>query len=95
MIVHCCCCCRHRRRCCRRRRRCCCRYGAYGSKKWPSFDPADISLLDKGLLLAVAHVRGGGELGGAWHTHGQRFSKVGLRDRGCGFRGQAFRSHCS
>jgi hypothetical protein len=62
--MYCCCCC------------CCCRYGAYGSKQWPSFNPADLALLDRGLLLAVAHVRGGGELGSAWHVHGKKFSKV-------------------
>jgi len=46
------------------------RYGAYGSKQWPSFNPADLSLLDRGWVLAVAHVRGGGEMGAVWHIHG-------------------------
>jgi protease II len=51
------------------------RYGAYGSSKWPSFDPADLAVLDRGLVIAWAHVRGGGELGSAWHTGGQKFTK--------------------
>eukprot|EP00775_Hariotina_reticulata_P005284 gene5284-5519_t len=50
-------------------------YGAYGSSKWPSFDPADLALLNRGLVIAWAHVRGGGELGSAWHTGGQKFTK--------------------
>jgi oligopeptidase B len=43
-------------------------YGAYGSRQWPSFDPADVSLMDRGVVLAVAHVRGGGEMGARWHV---------------------------
>jgi hypothetical protein len=45
-------------------------YGAYGYKLHPQFNPAEVSLLDRGVVLAVAHVRGGGELGAAWHAAG-------------------------
>jgi hypothetical protein len=45
-------------------------YGAYGYKLHPQFNPAELSLLDRGVVLAVAHVRGGGELGAGWHIQG-------------------------
>lgn len=41
-------------------------FGAFEECRWPSFDPATLSLLDRELVVAVAHVRGGGELGRAW-----------------------------
>lgn len=53
-----------------------CSYGAYGSKQWPTLNPADLTLLDRGFLLAVAHVRGGGELGAAWHIDGKLYKKT-------------------
>ena len=46
-------------------------YGAYESCEWPEFDPAVISLLDRGYLYAVAHVRGGGEGGRRWWLEGR------------------------
>jgi oligopeptidase B len=50
-------------------------YGAYGVSSDPRFDPAYASLLDRGFVLAVAHVRGGGELGSAWHEAGRLLHK--------------------
>jgi oligopeptidase B len=50
-------------------------YGAYGVSSDPRFDPAYASLLDRGFVLAVAHVRGGGEMGSAWHDAGKLLRK--------------------
>lgn len=50
-------------------------YGAYGSSKEPSFDPARVSLLDRGFAVAIAHVRGGSELGRAWYEQGRLLNK--------------------
>ncbi len=46
-------------------------YGAYGLSYDPSFSPGFIPWLDRGGIYAVAHVRGGGELGQAWHDAGK------------------------
>ena len=46
-------------------------YGAYESCEDPSFDPALPSLLDRGVVYAVAHVRGGGEGGRRWWQQGR------------------------
>jgi len=50
-------------------------YGAYGISLDPGFSSNAVSLLDRGLLLAVAHVRGGGELGEPWHRAGRMLDK--------------------
>jgi oligopeptidase B len=50
-------------------------HGAFEHCSWPAFDPATLSLLDRGMVVAVAHVRGGGELGRAWWLAGRRRSK--------------------
>jgi oligopeptidase B len=42
-------------------------YGAYGQVLEPDFSPAVISLLNRGWIVAFAHVRGGGERGPEWH----------------------------
>ncbi len=42
-------------------------YGSMGVSVDPWFDAARVSLLDRGVVFAVAHVRGGGELGRPWH----------------------------
>jgi oligopeptidase B len=51
-------------------------YGAYGMNEDPHFQSADVSLLDRGVVLAVAHVRGGGELGKRWHDDGRMTKKM-------------------
>lgn len=50
-------------------------YGAYGLALNSDFDSARVSLLDRGLIFAQAHVRGGGELGKDWHEQGRMLSK--------------------
>lgn len=50
-------------------------YGAYGHCCEPSFDPAVLSLVDRGWVYAIAHVRGGGENGRGWHEAGRGRSK--------------------
>ena len=46
-------------------------YGAYGESLDPWFSHARLSLLDRGFIFAIAHVRGGGELGEAWYRAGK------------------------
>jgi oligopeptidase B len=46
-------------------------YGAYESCEWPAFRVATPSLLDRGFVYAVAHVRGGGEGGRNWWLEGR------------------------
>ncbi|CAL1147798.1 unnamed protein product, partial [Cladocopium goreaui] len=50
-------------------------YGAYGACQDPGFDSNILCLLDRGVIYAVAHVRGGGELGRDWREEG-RYLKV-------------------
>ncbi|MEQ9814019.1 MAG: prolyl oligopeptidase family serine peptidase [Azospirillaceae bacterium] len=50
-------------------------YGAYGWAYDPFFDNTVISLLDRGVVYAIAHVRGGGEFGRAWHDGGRLAAK--------------------
>ncbi|MGG5870999.1 S9 family peptidase [Pseudomonas peli] len=46
-------------------------YGAYGESLDPWFSHARLSLLERGFIFAIAHVRGGGELGEAWYRAGK------------------------
>ena len=46
-------------------------YGSYGYPLPVGFSPSRLSLLDRGVVMAYAHIRGGGELGGAWHDAGK------------------------
>ena len=46
-------------------------YGAYGECLDPWFSHARLSLLERGFIFAIAHVRGGGELGEAWYRAGK------------------------
>jgi prolyl oligopeptidase len=50
-------------------------YGAYGISLDPSFDPINLAWLERGGVLAFAHVRGGGEYGDDWHKAGQKLTK--------------------
>jgi oligopeptidase B len=50
-------------------------YGAYEHSNDPMFDPARLSLLDRGFVFAIAHVRGGGEMGRTWYEQGRLLHK--------------------
>jgi len=50
-------------------------YGAYGFPFPVSFSSNRLSLLDRGFVFAIAHVRGGGELGKPWHDDGRMMKK--------------------
>lgn len=50
-------------------------YGAYGISNYPFFHPAFLATLNKGVVITMAHVRGGGERGEAWHHGGFKTTK--------------------
>ncbi|NWA00801.1 S9 family peptidase [Pseudomonas gingeri] len=50
-------------------------YGAYGESLDPWFSHARLSLLERGVAFAIAHVRGGGELGEVWYRAGKQEHK--------------------
>ncbi len=50
-------------------------YGSYGISEDVNFSTARLSLLDRGLVIAYAHIRGGGELGKPWHDAGRMMQK--------------------
>ena len=50
-------------------------YGAYESCEDPRFSIARLSLLDRGMVFVIAHVRGGGEMGRLWYEHGKLLEK--------------------
>lgn len=50
-------------------------YGSYEISTDPRFNPRRISWLDRGAVVALAHVRGGGELGRGWYEDGKLLSK--------------------
>jgi oligopeptidase B len=50
-------------------------YGSYEISRDPSFSIPVLSLLDRGFVYAIAHVRGGGEMGRSWYTDGKLLRK--------------------
>jgi oligopeptidase B len=50
-------------------------YGAYGLSSDPRFGSDRLSLLERGVVFAIAHVRGGGDLGKPWHEAGRLLTK--------------------
>jgi len=50
-------------------------YGAYGISMDPTFNSDRLSLLDRGFVYAIAHIRGGGDLGKPWHEDGRMLKK--------------------
>jgi oligopeptidase B len=50
-------------------------YGSYGSSSDPYFSSVRLPLLDRGFVYAIAHTRGGGELGKPWHDAGRLMHK--------------------
>jgi oligopeptidase B len=50
-------------------------YGSYGSNMEPSFSSSRLSLLNRGFIYAVAHIRGGSEMGRYWYENGKLLKK--------------------
>lgn len=50
-------------------------YGSYEISNDPGFGVPRLSLLDRGIVFAIAHVRGGGELGRLWYQNGKKLQK--------------------
>ena len=51
-------------------------YGSYGISIPPTFSSSRLSLLDRGVVYAIAHIRGGGELGEEWRQAGRMMNKI-------------------
>jgi oligopeptidase B len=50
-------------------------YGSYGFSYPPGFNSNRLVMLDRGVVFAIAHIRGGGEFGKPWHDDGKMFRK--------------------
>lgn len=51
-------------------------YGSYGNSMTPWFSQTTFSLIDRGFIFAIAHIRGGSELGRAWYENGRTDKKL-------------------
>ena len=51
-------------------------YGSYGSSTGANFNSSVLSLLDRGFAYAIAHIRGGGDLGRGWYEDGKLLKKM-------------------
>ncbi len=51
-------------------------YGSYGFSTTPGFSTSRLSLIDRGMIYAIAHIRGGSELGEKWRQDGRMYKKL-------------------
>jgi oligopeptidase B len=51
-------------------------YGSYGYSTPPTFSSSRLPLLDRGVIYAIAHIRGGGEMGEPWRDAGRMMNKI-------------------